>query len=171
MEGLVRLTRPAVIYNALTVDYGTKPGQNFQRRVLNAFKIQSHLMFYDTKYNTFKTTISNLHKAFSETAEKMWAYWRCLPMVNRPGDKLIIQTVMKVIDVAFALLTGKARREKYPSYACAVEKTHATWLGLDAVRTVLKRKQANFAAVLSWIEGELARLDPKQTAWAAKLCR
>ncbi|EFQ29316.1 telomerase reverse transcriptase [Colletotrichum graminicola M1.001] len=116
-----------VVSNALTVDYGNKPGQNFQRRVLNAFKIQSHLMFYDTKHNALETVTSNLHKAFVETAEKMWAYWRCLPARKRPSNGLIMQTVAKVIDVAIVLLTSKARRAKYPGYACVVEKTQVTW--------------------------------------------
>ncbi|KXH63750.1 telomerase reverse transcriptase [Colletotrichum salicis] len=58
----------------------------------DAFKIQSHLMFYDTKHNSLKTVMSNLHKAFTETAEKMWAYWRCLPTSKRPGDGLFMRT-------------------------------------------------------------------------------
>ncbi|KAK1714870.1 hypothetical protein BDP67DRAFT_513360 [Colletotrichum lupini] len=48
-------------------------------------------MFYDTKHNTLKTVMSNLHKAFAETAEKMWAYWRCLPTNKRPGDGLVVR--------------------------------------------------------------------------------
>ncbi|OHE97841.1 telomerase reverse transcriptase [Colletotrichum orchidophilum] len=160
--------KDTVVSNALTVDYGNKPGQNFQRRVLNAFKIQSHLMFYDTKHNTLKTVMTNLHKAFAETSEKMWAYWRCLPTSKRPGDGLVMQTLNKMIDVAFGLLTSKSRREKYPDYAFAIEKTHVAWLALDAVRMVLARKQANFMTVLSWIDAELGRLDSKKAARAKK---
>lgn len=37
------------------------------------------------------------------------------------------ETVTLVIDVALVLLTSKTRRQKYPGYACAVEKTHVTW--------------------------------------------
>ncbi|KAK2058685.1 hypothetical protein LY76DRAFT_51196 [Colletotrichum caudatum] len=48
-------------------------------------------MFYDTKHNTLETVTSNLDKAFVETAEKMWAYWRCLPARQRPGDGLIMR--------------------------------------------------------------------------------
>lgn len=163
--------KDTVVSNALTVDYGNKPGQNFQRRVLNAFKIQSHLMFYDTKHNTIKTVMSNLHKAFAETAEKMWAYWRCLPTSKRPGDGLVMQTLAKVIDVAFGLLTSKSRREKYPEYDCALEKTHVAWLALDAVKMILAKKQANFTTVLSWIDKELGCLDSRKTARARKYIR
>ncbi|KAK2040517.1 hypothetical protein LZ31DRAFT_40473 [Colletotrichum somersetense] len=163
-----KLTDLLVVSNALTVDYGNKPGQNFQRRVVNAFKIQSHLMFYDTKHNTLETVTSNLNKAFVETAEKMWAYWRCLPARKRPGDGLIMQTVAKVIDVAIVLLTSKARRERYPGYTCAIEKTQVTWLALEAVRKVLSIKQANFAGVLSWINVELGRINCKKTVRAKR---
>ncbi|KAJ0167125.1 Telomerase reverse transcriptase [Colletotrichum tanaceti] len=171
MQQLGDLIGLTVVSNALTIDYGNKPGQNFQRRVLNAFKIQSHLMFYDTKHNAMGTVMSNLHKAFAETTGKMWAYWRCLPPGRRPADRLIMQTVTKVIDAAFVLLTSQARREKYPEYACDIEKTHVAWLALDAVRKVLARKQANFASVLSWIDTELGKLDPKQAARAMKHIR
>ncbi|KAI8178655.1 Telomerase reverse transcriptase [Colletotrichum sp. SAR 10_75] len=158
----------AAISNALTVDYGVKPGQNFQRRVLNAFKIQSHLMFYDTRHNTLETVFSNLHKAFTETTEKMLAYWRCLPAAKRPRSRMLTQTINRIIDVAFVLLTGKARKEKHPDYSCAMEKTHVTWLALDAVRKVLLKRQANFSPVLGWIDAELGRLDTAKTARVKK---
>ncbi|KAJ0289364.1 hypothetical protein COL940_001561 [Colletotrichum noveboracense] len=158
----------AAISNALTVDYGVKPGQNFQRRVLNAFKIQSHLMFYDTLHNTLETVFCNLHKAFTETAEKMLAYWRCLPAAKRPRSRMLTQTINRIIDVAFVLLTGKARKEKHPDYSCAMEKTHVTWLALDAVRKALLKRQANFSPVLGWIDAELSRLDTAKTARVEK---
>ncbi|KAH0423512.1 telomerase reverse transcriptase [Colletotrichum camelliae] len=161
-------TRGVAISNALTVDYGVKPGQNFQRRVLNAFKIQSHLMFYDTRHNTLETVFSNLHKAFTETAEKMLAYWRCLPAAKRPRSRMLMQTINRIIDMAFVLLTGKARKDKHPDYSCALEKTHVTWLALDAVRKTLSKRQANFAPVLGWIDAELVRLDTAKTARVKK---
>ncbi|KAF4829078.1 Telomerase reverse transcriptase [Colletotrichum tropicale] len=161
-------TKGPAISNALTVDYGVKPGQNFQRRVLNAFKIQSHLMFYDTRHNTLETVFSNLHKAFTETTEKMLAYWRCLPAAKRPRSRMLTQTINRIIDVAFVLLTGKARKEKYPDYSCTMEKTHVTWLALDAVRKALLKRQANFAPVLGWIDAELGRLDTAKTARVKK---
>ncbi|KAI8314565.1 Telomerase reverse transcriptase [Colletotrichum sp. SAR11_240] len=161
-------TKGPAISNALTVDYGVKPGQNFQRRVLNAFKIQSHLMFYDTRHNTPETVFSNLHKAFTETTEKMLAYWRCLPAAKRPRSRMLTQTINRIIDVAFVLLTGKARKEKHPDYSCAMEKTHVTWLALDAVRKALLKRQANFSPVLGWIDAELGRLDTAKTARVKK---
>lgn len=59
----------------------------------DAFKIQSHLMFYDTKHNAVKTVVSNLNKAFAETAEKMCTYWRCLPPGKRPENRLVARNL------------------------------------------------------------------------------
>lgn len=77
------------IANSLTVDFGRAPGQNFERKVLNAFKIQSHLMFFDTAHNTTRTVLASLHGAFAETAEKMWAYIRCMPKTKKPKPKVV----------------------------------------------------------------------------------
>lgn len=54
----------------------------------DAFKIQSHVMFYDSQHNSPKTMFSNLWQAFAETATKMWAYVRCLPTDKHPTPKL-----------------------------------------------------------------------------------
>ncbi|KAF6840082.1 telomerase reverse transcriptase [Colletotrichum plurivorum] len=164
-------SKNTVVSNTLTVYYGHKPGQNFQRRVLNAFKIQSHLMFYDTKHNSIQTVASNVYKAFLETAEKMCAYWRCLPAGKRPEHRLVAQTIAKVVDVAYVLLTGKARKRNYPGYNCALEKAQVTWLALDAMRRVLSRRQANFAPVLAWIGDELGGLDSAKTARVSKFVK
>lgn len=59
---------------------------------LDAFKIQSHLMFFDTVLNSALTMLNNLHRAFIETATKMWAYARCLPVPKQPPPRLIIGT-------------------------------------------------------------------------------
>ncbi|KAF9878997.1 putative telomerase reverse transcriptase [Colletotrichum karsti] len=159
------------VADALTVDFGHKPGQNFQRRIINAFKIQSHLMFYDTKHNALNTVITNLHKAFMETADKMMAYWRCLPVGKRPTESLLTQTISKVIEAAFMLLTSRARKERHPGYSCALEKTHVTWLGLDATRKVIMKKQAKLAQVLGWIDVELSKLNWKKTARVTKIIK
>ncbi|UNI21054.1 RNA-directed DNA polymerase [Purpureocillium takamizusanense] len=81
----------AGIVNSLTVEYGRSPGQNFQRKILNAFKIQSHLMFYDTAHNSTATVLQSLHDAFRGTARKMWAYVRCLPRHQQPNAGLIMR--------------------------------------------------------------------------------
>jgi telomerase reverse transcriptase len=54
----------------------------------DAFKIQSHLMFFDTSHNSRRGVLANIYAAFSETATKMWAYARCL--AAKPGVGLFI---------------------------------------------------------------------------------
>ena len=54
----------------------------------DAFKIQSHLVFYDTEHNSRQVVLRNAYTAFVETATKMWAYARCLPKEKRPGLEL-----------------------------------------------------------------------------------
>ncbi len=55
----------------------------------DAFKIQSHLVYFDTSHNSVPTMLRNIHNAFSETAAKMWAYARCLPKNKQPGTPLL----------------------------------------------------------------------------------
>ena len=55
----------------------------------DAFKIQSHLMFFDTALNSADTMLRNIYEAFAETATKMWAYVRCLPRQKRPAAGLV----------------------------------------------------------------------------------
>ncbi|KAH8199578.1 hypothetical protein TruAng_006275 [Truncatella angustata] len=98
------------VFNSLTVEYTRVPGQTFQRKVLNAFKIQSHLMYLDTSFNSASTMLSNLYSAFVETATKTWAYVRCLPPPKRPAAGLVTRTVEKLADVAFLLSTSKGRK-------------------------------------------------------------
>ena len=54
----------------------------------DTFKIQSHLMFFDTSHNSRREVLTNIYSAFVETATKMWAYARCL--ANRPGTAVLI---------------------------------------------------------------------------------
>lgn len=107
----------AVAENALTVEFGRTPGQNFTGKVLSesmswalgrsrhrgmslklitpadAFRLQSHVMFYDTGHNSTQTVMRNLFEAFVETTTKMWAYARCLPTQKQPGTKIVIGEV------------------------------------------------------------------------------
>ncbi len=81
--------RDAVVFNSLTVDFSRRQGQNLRKKVLNAFKIQSHLMYFDNAHNSPQTTLRNIYEAFAETATKTWAHTRCLPKRHQPGPRLI----------------------------------------------------------------------------------
>lgn len=58
-------------------------------QVADAFKLQSHVMFYDTSHNSPMTVLTNLFDAFSETATKMLAYVRCLPAKQQPNSRMV----------------------------------------------------------------------------------
>lgn len=148
----------AVVFDSLTVEYGRYPGQNFKRKMLNAFRIQSHLMFFDTTHNPPPTVLSNLYSAFIETASKTWAYARCLPKAKRPPATLVIAAIRELVGVAFLLLAGESRAARYPGYRCEVKRQQVAWLAMAAFRTVLGRKQAGYREVIGWLEGELRAL-------------
>ncbi|KAF0638481.1 hypothetical protein FPSE5266_10706 [Fusarium pseudograminearum] len=164
---------------SLTVDFGRTPGQNFQRKVLSkmplehdshdmltfvfscrtdAFKIQSHLMFYDTSHNSTRTVLSSLQGAFVETASKMLAYLRCLGKNQHPSSEMILRTIAKVIDVAYVLLTSKSRIMKYPQYTCDIRKSQVALTACLAFEKVLAAKQSNYQPVVKWLRREADKL-------------
>ncbi|KAK6206005.1 Telomerase reverse transcriptase [Pestalotiopsis sp. IQ-011] len=147
------------ISNSLTVEYARAPGRTFQRKVLNAFKIQSHLMYLDTgRLNAAPTMLANLRSAFAETAAKTWAYTRCLPAAARPPPRMVVATLRRLADVAYLVATSRARRARYPGYVCDVRKVEVAWLAYSAFAEVLGRKQSGYGPVLEWLRAELARL-------------
>jgi len=145
----------AVVFDALTVEYGRYPGQNFKRKVVNAFKIQSHLMFYDTTHNSLSGVLGNIYAAFVETASKTWAYARCLPKAKRPTARLVTDAIKDLIDVSFLLLASESRAARYPGYRCEVKKPQVAWLAMVAFRQVLGRKQAGYREVIEWLEEQV----------------
>lgn len=165
--------------NALTVEHTRKPGANFTRKVLNAFKLQAHLMFFDTRHNATRTVLQSLRDALTETAAKAWAYARCLRSPSSSssgvGDKktkgaglwapstLWTRTVTELAELAYRLITSRARKAKYPGYECRVTRAQVRWLALGAFREVLGRKQAGFADVLAWLDQEMGRVEAEET--------
>ncbi|CAN8099264.1 unnamed protein product [Discula destructiva] len=149
------------ISNALTVEFTRHPGVAFKRKTLNAFKIQSHIMFFDAGHNAGPTVLRNLRDALVETATKAWAYARCLAAAKRPGAKVWVDTIGDLVDVAYLLLNSKARKARYPRYECRVTKGQVRWLVLAAFRGVLGRKQALFGEVLAWLDQEMGKLEAR----------
>ncbi|RYO73581.1 hypothetical protein DL764_010545 [Monosporascus ibericus] len=140
----------ARIYDSLTVEFSRTPGQSFQRKVLNAFKIQSHLMFFDTTLNSATTMLRNAYDAFVETATKTWAYTRCLPQQKQPPASLVTRIISKLAGVAYLLLVSKTRKLRYPGYSCDIRKCEVSW--------VLSRKQSRYGEVIGWLRGEIRKL-------------
>ncbi|KAK7738484.1 Telomerase reverse transcriptase [Cytospora paraplurivora] len=157
-EALTSAMRDATISKSLTVEFSRHPGQNFRRKVIYSFKIQSHAMFFDTRHNKIATVLRNLQGAFVETATRVWAYERRLPRGKQPGPRLIIDTISELADVAYSLLTSPARKMKNPGYECNVTKSQVRWSALSAFRVVLGKKQARFGEVLGWVDEEMAKL-------------
>ncbi|KUI62081.1 Telomerase reverse transcriptase [Cytospora mali] len=151
------------VSNSLTVEFSRHPGQNFRRKVINSFKIQSNVMFFDTRHNTLDTVLRNLQESFVETATKAWAYVRCLPPGKQPSPRLIVDTISNLVDVAYSLLTSTSRKLKNPGYECKVTKAQVRWSALGAFRMVLGRKQARFGEVLSWVDEETAKLGARKS--------
>ncbi|CAJ2501650.1 Uu.00g045030.m01.CDS01 [Anthostomella pinea] len=150
--------KATAIYNSLTVEYTRAPGRTFQRKVLNAFKIQSHLMYFDTGVNSVLTMLTNVHNAFTETATKMWAYARCLPAPKQPSAKMVNSTISKLSEVAYLLLISTARKLRYPGYVCDVKKCEVSWLAYTAFHKVLTQKQARYGDTLGWLKVEMWKL-------------
>lgn len=173
----------SAVYNSLTVEFMRVPGQTFERKLLNAIKIQSHVMFLDTSHNAAATVLSNLFSAFVETASKAWAYARCLSSSSSsatnskyesdkkrkekennkrhqgdPTTSLMIRALAKLVDVAFLLAQSKARRARYPGYVCDVRRHEVAWLAYHAFLRVLGRKQAGYGEVLTWLRVEINKL-------------
>ncbi|KAK8050638.1 RNA-directed DNA polymerase [Apiospora phragmitis] len=187
------------IYNSLTVEFTRVPGQTFERKLLNAFKIQSHLMFLDTSHNAAATVLSNLFSAFVETANKAWAYARCLSSssstsIAAAGNKgsnnnnkrqqqrgpaaaaaaparLMIRAVAKLVGVAFLLAKSKARRARYPGYVCDVRRNEVAWLAHHAFLQVLGRRQAGYGEVLAWLRSEIGKLGSLKDIRAGRVRR
>lgn len=171
--------RDPTLANALTVEHTRRPGANFTRKVLNAFKLQAHLMFFDTRHNAPRTVLQNLRDALTETAAKAWAYARCFQPGGTsaagekktratgggcapPGGSLWIKTITELVELTYRLITSRARRTKYPEYECRVTRAQVRWLALGAFREVLGRKQAGYAEVLAWLDQEMGRMEAEK---------
>ena len=146
------------ISDSLTVEASRRPGHNFVRKTLNAFRLQSHMMFYDTVHNPLPVTLANLRAAFAETARKSCAYVMCLPSDRRPSEGLVMGALKKLVDVAYSLLTSRERMARYPGYECAISRVQVGVLALGVFSEVISGRQLRYPGVISWIDGELRAL-------------
>lgn len=92
---------------------------------VDAFKIQSHLMFFDTSHNSPRTVIESLRRAFAETARKMWAYLRCLPKTQQPKSGLITRmSLLSILHISpthtqrYGLLLTQSRHDFESRRSC-----------------------------------------------------
>ncbi|KJZ73514.1 hypothetical protein HIM_07070 [Hirsutella minnesotensis 3608] len=147
----------ATVSRSLTVDFGRFPGQNFQRKIIDAFKIQSHVIFFDTSHNSRASVLQSLENAFCESSRKMWAYIRCLPKSKRPSSVLVIETIVKVANVAYLVLSSKTRRVRQPLYQFAIRKGQVSAVAYSAFLEVLSKRQTGYSRVIAWLRKQTAK--------------
>ncbi|OAA82106.1 Telomerase ribonucleoprotein complex - RNA-binding domain protein [Akanthomyces lecanii RCEF 1005] len=145
------------VFNTLTVEHSRAPGQNFERKVLHTFKIQSHLMFYDTSHNSRATVFKTLRAAFRQTALKMWAYMRALGRASRPRPDVVKLTIMRTAEASYLILTNRFRKLKNQGYECDIRKSQVARLAYEAFEEILSTKQTQHVEVVSWLRGQIAK--------------
>ncbi|KAL8361655.1 hypothetical protein RB601_007468 [Gaeumannomyces tritici] len=155
---------PVVVANSLTVDFSRHQGRNFQRKVAAAFRIQSHLMFFDTAHGSHRAALRNLAAAMAETAAKTWAYVRCLPPARRPRPAIVTAAIDGVAGAAYALLTSRSRRQRFPDYVCDLGREQVRGVTLHAFKQVLGKRQSCFREVLAWLDTEIQGLRVRSAA-------
>ncbi|PFH59674.1 hypothetical protein XA68_12026 [Ophiocordyceps unilateralis] len=144
------------VSKSLTVDFGRSPGHNFQRRMLYAFARRSHPMLYDTSHNSKSAVLQSLNEAFRDVCQRMWAYVRCLPRPQRPSTRLVIETISRMVDVAFRTLSGRLRRLRHPQYAFDIRRNQVLAAARSAFLDVLRQKQTGYSQVISWLQTQVS---------------
>ncbi|SLM33959.1 telomerase reverse transcriptase [Lasallia pustulata] len=150
-----------VMADSLTVELSRAPGRTFHRKALNAFKIQTHAMFFDTTFNSLSTVLSTIYQNFVEAAMKFYRYAKCLCKHRRPQQSLMIKTIHDLVNLAFVLIKSKHKNPRVQGYQCAINRLQIQWLASTAFRTVLGRKQSNYDEVITWLDSLIASCRPR----------
>lgn len=141
-----------VIADSLTVELSRVPGRTFHRKALNAFKIQTHVMFLDTTFNSQRTVLSTIYQNFMEAAMKFYRYAKCLPSARRPQPAFMIKTIGDLMRLAVGLIKSKHKNHGGQGYQCVVGRVQIQWLAATAFRHVLGRKQSGYEEVIAWLD-------------------
>lgn len=172
-----------VIQDSLTVEYSRIPGKTFHRKVLNSLTLQTHPMYLDTSHNSLSTVRKNIYTSYVESATKMMAYIKCLPVAKKPKRALVIKTVEDLVRLGWCLsrrgkkrsknVDGKGgdldkdeeeeeeksgKKDQYAGYKCEISKREMRRWGLGAFLEVMKKRQSGYTGVVEWLERELAKL-------------
>ncbi|PQE12601.1 Telomerase reverse transcriptase protein [Rutstroemia sp. NJR-2017a BBW] len=150
--------------DSLTVEYSRVPGKTFCRKVISSFHIQSHPMYLDTDHNSRQTVHNNLYTAFMETATKMLAYSRALPVGKRPRTGVLRRAVEGVLDVGVGVcLKGRGEgggKTRGGGVGAEDEGNGGIGGGGNAgkdvggfICSVLRRKRTGYGGVIEWLEG------------------
>ncbi|KAL8867135.1 MAG: hypothetical protein Q9174_005857 [Haloplaca sp. 1 TL-2023] len=144
--------KATALADSLTVEQAKLPGQTFQRKAMNAFKIQTHRMFLDTNFNSVLNVLGNVYQNFLEAAMKFYRYVLSMQQKSRPRSALLIDTIRSMVDMAFVLIKARHKSPDSQEYSCAVSKNQVQWLAMSAFSHVLRRKQTGFQEALAWTD-------------------
>ncbi|EPQ64549.1 Bgt-2774 [Blumeria graminis f. sp. tritici] len=154
------------VANSITIEYTRTPGKIFQLKLLNAFKLYTHPMFYDQVHNSLFTILQNTFNALEETALKMYAYISGLSLKKRPSTELIIQALEMLFLGAEKIICRRARGNKFKRNSnefggskkvrdFQIRKGSVEWLAITAFHQVLMKKQTRFTSVITWLESRM----------------
>ena len=166
--------KATALADSLTVEQAKSPGLTFQRKAMNAFKIQTHRMFLDTNLNSVLNVLGNVYQNFLEAAMKFYRYVLSMQQRSRPRSALLIDTIQSMVDMAFVLVKAMHKCPASQEYNCAVSKSQVQWLAMTAFDHVLRRKQTGFQEVLAWTDcatRDAAPSDKKEMTRLARITR
>jgi telomerase reverse transcriptase len=137
-----------IVDDTLTVEYSRNAGRSLHKKAVSAFKFQAHAMFFDTDFNDLQTVLKNIYHNFIEAAMKFHRSVKALSSNRRPSQNLLIKIVDDVLEFAFVIV--KSCQDS--KVKCVVTRAQVKWLGAQAFKTVLARKQTSYRALIKWLE-------------------
>ncbi|CCU74861.1 telomerase reverse transcriptase [Blumeria hordei DH14] len=154
------------VANSITIEYTRSPGKMFQQKLLNAFKLYTHPMFYDQVHNSLFTILQNTFNALEETALKMHAYISGFSLNKRPSTELIIQALEVLFHNAEKIISRRSRGNKFRRksddggdpkkvHEFHIRKGSVEWLAITAFHQVLMKKPTGFTSVITWLESRM----------------
>ncbi|KAI1000221.1 hypothetical protein K3495_g7977 [Podosphaera aphanis] len=169
------------ISDSLTVEYSKTPGKIFLKKILNAFKLQTHAMYLDQAYNSRSTVLQNLHSALVETAMKTIAYVSCLPSKKRPGVELMKRGFNELVKSAELMVKRRRKEVETKIWNQARDATNGKvqnhvfrkgtikWLALDAFCQVFRKNQTRYRALIEWFESQVKLLHDRHGRHLGKI--
>lgn len=129
----------------LTIEYSKAPGRSLHRKAIGGFKMQAHPMYFDTTLNSTHTVLTNIYHNFIEAAMKLHRSAVSLRAIRSPGQPLLLKIVSDLLELGYTLL-------QKGDFKCTVRRSQVRWLGAQAFKKVLGRKQTNYKPLLQYLD-------------------
>ncbi|KAL7267279.1 Telomerase reverse transcriptase [Rhizina undulata] len=139
--------------DTLTVEYSKAPGLALHQKTLTSFSIQVQAAFFDTNVNSPATVTKNIYYNFVETAMKFHRGVKALSRRQRPTADFLVRVVSDLLDTACRILANIQKE----GFTCKIGAEKIRRLGVLAFQKVLRRKHANYRAVLKWLDGRVQK--------------